>query len=154
MVLVICFFNIICQLPVLILTIYGLINDNPCGRRSALLFVGLLFVSNLLLIVNHSINFFIYSLTNHKFRYALRTMCRHCCFFRDSSHSQTKSRQYITKFDDDRKSPHPRSITPKFECNTRSYSRSPDTARLMVTIHETNSIHTRVRNKQLESIAL
>ena len=60
MVLIICFCNIICQLPVLFLTVFGLTNFNPCGRLSAILFVGLLFVSNLLLIVNHSINFFIY----------------------------------------------------------------------------------------------
>lgn len=91
MVLIIGFFNIICQLPVFILTIFGLINGNPCGHFLALFFVGLLFTSNLLLIVNHSINFFIYSLTNSKFRLTLKTMsCSYCLHDHDpSSQRQT-----------------------------------------------------------------
>ena len=80
MVLIICFFNILCQLPVLILTIFGLVIGTPCGPVANLMFACLFFVSNLLLIVNHSINFFIYSLTNGKFRFTLKFMCRRCCY--------------------------------------------------------------------------
>ncbi|CAF1490741.1 unnamed protein product, partial [Didymodactylos carnosus] len=79
MVLIICFCNIICQLPVLIRTILDLIDTGSCGRAKTFFFVYLLFTSNLLLIVNHSINFFIYSLTNAKFRYSIKMMCRRCC---------------------------------------------------------------------------
>ncbi|CAF0790204.1 unnamed protein product [Rotaria sordida] len=104
MVLIICFFNIICQLPVLILTILGLINGNPCGDISAIIFVGLLFLSNLLLIVNHSINIFIYSLTNRKFRYTLKIMCRHCCHFYNHQIRQQKMAM-IMNCDEQRKAP-------------------------------------------------
>ena len=79
MVLIICFFNILCQLPVLTLTIFGLVIGTPCGPVANFMFACLFFASNLLLIVNHSINFFIYSLTNGKFRFTLKFMCLRCC---------------------------------------------------------------------------
>jgi len=139
MVLIICFFNIICQLPVLILTIFGLIDGNPCGHVNALVFVGLLFLSNLLLIVNHSINFFIYSLTNSKFRYTLRIMCRHCCFFNDYLRNRGITQRQFMKYDDQRKMPLQRSIIHKYDSNSCSNSKSRESPRLMVTMRATNS---------------
>jgi hypothetical protein len=117
MVLVICFCNIICQLPVLILTIFGLIDGNPCGYIPAFAYVGLLFLSNLLLIVNHSINFFIYSLTNCKFRFTLRIMCRHCCLFERCADSRTLPSQPAGNGDHERMMPSVRTATPKFGSN-------------------------------------
>ena len=105
MILVICLFNIICRSPTLILTIFGLIDDNPCGYIYALIFVCFLFISNLLLIVNHSINFFIYSLTNDKFRYILQIMYRRCCFCHDYSHSQRSAQQQHLSLNCHRKVP-------------------------------------------------
>ncbi len=137
MVLIICFFNIICQLPVLILTIYGLIDGNPCGHIPALVFVCLLFLSNLLLIVNHSINFFIYSLTNSKFRYTLRIMCRHCCCVQDYLHTRTLTQRQMMTYDGQRKVSNQRS--PKFESNTGSNSRSRESPRLMTTMRLTST---------------
>jgi hypothetical protein len=139
MVLIICFFNIICQLPVLILTIFGLIDGNPCGHIHALIFVCLLFLSNLLLIVNHSINFFIYSLTNAKFRCTLKIMCRRCWIFHDFPNRKMTQRQ-IMKYDEQRKSPIQRSVTPKFDSNSYSNSKSRESPRLMVTMRVTNSL--------------
>ncbi|CAF3607052.1 unnamed protein product [Rotaria socialis] len=101
MVLIICFFNIICQLPVLILTILSLVNSNPCGYMPAMIFGCLLFLSNLLLIVNHSINIIIYSLTNRKFRYTLKMMCRRChCFHNHQLRQQTM--MAIMQYDEQR----------------------------------------------------
>lgn len=139
MVLIICFFNIICQLPVLILTIYGLIDGNPCGHIRAFVFVCLLFLSNLLLIVNHSINFFIYSLTNSKFRYTLKIMCRHCWTFHGYLHTRTITQRQMMTYDDPRKVPIKRSITPKFDSNSCSNSKSRESPRLMITMRMTNS---------------
>jgi hypothetical protein len=146
MVLIICFFNIICQLPVLILTIFGLIDGNPCGHLRALVFVCLLFVSNLLLIVNHSINFFIYSLTNAKFRYTLKIMCRHCWFVHDYLHNHALTKRQITTYDDQRKIPIKRSTTPKFDSNSCSNSRTRESPHAMVTVHVTNSSKFKTKN--------
>jgi hypothetical protein len=132
MVLIICFFNIICQLPVLILTIFGLINSNPCGYVSAIFFVCLLFLSNLLLIVNHSINFFIYSLTNCKFRYTLKIMCRHCYSLYNR---QITHRQIMLNCDDQRKT----GYQAKFESNPSPNLRSLDNPRLLITMRTTNT---------------
>ena len=134
MVLIICFFNIICQLPVLILTIFGLINDYPCGDTLAILFVGLLFLSNLLLIVNHSINFFIYSLTNCKFRYTLKTMCRHCHLF--SKRQTTKRKTMITMNinDEQRK----KIDEQKYDYDVCLKSRTPDSPHLVITMRLNN----------------
>lgn len=154
MVLIICFFNIICQLPVLILTIFGLIDGNPCGHVRALVFVCLLFVSNLLLIVNHSINFFIYSLTNCKFRYTLQIMCRHCCFFHDRFHNRPLTQRQILTYDEQRKIPVQRSITPKYDCNSCSNSKSRESPRLMVTMRSTNTPRKNTKPNQSGRMAL
>ena len=132
MVLIICFFNIICQLPVLILTIVGLVDSNPCGLVQASTYVGLLFLSNLLLIVNHSINFFIYSLTNCKFRYTLRIMCRHCCIISKYRQRQKSTPRQIILHDHPLKLTIHRAASPKYECNTCSNSRSRESPRLLV----------------------
>ncbi|CAF1546881.1 unnamed protein product [Rotaria magnacalcarata] len=106
MVLIICFFNIICQLPVLILTILSLVNSNPCGYIPAMIFGCLLFLSNLLLIVNHSINIIIYSLTNRKFRYTLKMMCRCCyCYFHNHQ-SRQQTMMAIMQYDEQRNGPY------------------------------------------------
>ncbi len=154
MVLIICFFNIICQLPVLVLTVFGLIDGNPCGYKLALFFVCLLFLSNLLLIVNHSINFFIYSLTNSKFRYTLKIMCRHCCRFNDYLHSRTMNQRQMMAYDDQRKIPNQRSATPKFESNSHSNSKSRDSPRLMLTMRTVNTSKLTVNNNQSGRIAV
>ena len=145
MVLIICFFNIVCQLPVLILTIFGLIDGNPCGYTSAVFFVCLLFISNLLLIVNHSINFFIYSLTNSKFRYTLKVMCRHCYFF---NNHQITQRPTMTTNDDQRKIV----CQPKFESNKRFNSKNLDSPRLLITARLTNTL--RHNRKKSEPVIL
>jgi hypothetical protein len=130
MILIICFCNIICQLPVLILTVFGLINGNPCGYISSIFFVCLLFISNLLLIVNHSINFIIYSLTNHKFRYTLRIMY-HRCFFSSYNHRITKRKtMMIMNYDKHRKIPSQQ----KFDCKSCSNSKDNDSPRLIITM--------------------
>jgi len=133
MVLIICFSNIICQLPVLILTLFGLLNGNPCGYKLALMFVCLLFLSNLLLIVNHSINFFIYSLTNHKFRYTFKHMIRQCLFPFDRHKA---SPQTLTMFNDDeqqqRKSPKPN----KYDYHSCPNTNPNDSPLLALTIHQ------------------
>ena len=116
MVLIIGFFNIICQLPVFILTIFGLINGNPCGYFSALFFVCLLFTSNLLLIVNHSINFFIYSLTNSKFRLTLKVMWCPCLLL-DNDPSTHRS-VMVMNSDEQRKT------TALVKCDRSTYSHS------------------------------
>jgi len=133
MVLMICFCNIICQLPVLILTIFGLTNDYPCGFLSAIFFVCLLFVSNLLLIVNHSINFVIYSLTNHKFRYTLKVMYRHCY---SSYNRRITQRQTLMalNYDEQQRT----AKRPKSECNSCSNSRSRESPRLVITMRTKN----------------
>jgi hypothetical protein len=128
MVLIICFFNIICQLPVLILTVFGLIDGNPCGYLSAIFFVCLLFLSNLLLIVNHSINFFIYSLTNCKFRYTLKIMSRHCYSFYD--HQITKQQKMIIMNDEQRKTPCQQR---KYNYDAGSNLQMNDSPRLVIT---------------------
>lgn len=134
MVLIICFFNIICQLPVLILTIYGLIDGNPCGHLPAYTYVALLFLSNPLLIVNHSINFFIYSLTNSKFRYTLKIMCRHCCIVKEHTQSRASTPRQTILHDHQRKVvAHQRSPAPKFDYNTCSNSKN----------HSLNLLHSR-----------
>jgi hypothetical protein len=152
MVLIICFFNIICQLPVLILTIIGLFNGNPCGNIRAFAFVCLFFLSNLLLIVNHSINFFIYSLTNCKFRYTLKIMCRRCWFCHNCLHSRTISQRQMMTYDDQRKIPIQRSMTPKFDSNSCTNSKSRESPRLMIAMRMTNS--TRYNNIQSVRVAV
>jgi len=154
MVLIICFFNIICQLPVLVLTVFGLIDGNPCGYKLALFFVCLLFLSNLFLIVNHSINFFIYSLTNSKFRYTLQIMCRRCCCFKDYLHSRTTNQTHILACDDQRKIPHQRSATPKFESNSYSNSKGRDSPLLMITMRSANTSKLNINNNQPGRIAV
>jgi len=139
MVLIICFFNIICQLPVFILTIFGLLRNTPCGQIRAYIFVCLFFLSNLLLIVNHSINFVIYSLTNSKFRYSLKVMCRHCWFFRDYMHNRTLTQRQMMAYDDPRKYPRQRSVTPKFDSHSCSNSKTRDSPRIMMTMRVTNT---------------
>lgn len=134
MVLIICFFNIICQLPVLILTIFGLFHGNPCGNLRAFAYVCLFFLSNLLLIVNHSINFFIYSLTNSKFRYTLRIMSRHCWFCPSCCSTRLMTPRSTIGFDEQRKVPLQRSITPKFDNSSLANSRSRESPRLMVNV--------------------
>ena len=128
MVLLICFSNIACQLPVLILTIFGLMSTNPCGYFSAMAFACLLFVSNLLLIINHSVNFLIYSLTNCKFRYALKFMCLHCDI---CSHRQvTRRQQLLMNFDE-----HRRSVPEhKYEYHLSTNSKYRDSPRLLNTV--------------------
>ncbi|UJR23721.1 hypothetical protein I4U23_026701 [Adineta vaga] len=128
MILIICFFNIICQLPVLILTIYSLIDGNPCGYVSPIIFVCLLFLSNLLLIVNHSINFFIYSLTNTKFRCALKIMCRRIC---SCYHRRLLQRQMtvVTKYDEKQKK------HDYHECSNSNSDESPHLVISMRTVH-------------------
>lgn len=123
MVLIICFCNIICQLPVLILTIVGLTTGNPCGQVLAITYVGLLFLSNLLLIVNHSINFFIYSLTNCKFRYTLKIMCRHCCLFRQNRGHRKSIQRPAMSPEHKNNLPGGHTQTPKYEWNTWSYTK-------------------------------
>ncbi len=153
MVLIICFFNIICQLPVLILTIFGLFNGNPCGHIRAYAFVCLFFLSNLLLIVNHSINFFIYSLTNCKFRYTLKIMCRRCWFCHSCLPNRTMTQRQMMTYDDQRKTPVvQRSTTPKFDSNSCSNSKIRESPRLMVTMRMTNS--SKFNNHQSGRIAL
>ncbi|CAF1339496.1 unnamed protein product [Didymodactylos carnosus] len=88
MVLIICFCNIVCQLPVLIRTLLDLLDTGSCGRTKTLFFVYLLFTSNLLLMINHSINFFIYSVTNARFRYAIKIMCRRCFWLQKTRHQR------------------------------------------------------------------
>ncbi|UJR25164.1 hypothetical protein I4U23_006520 [Adineta vaga] len=146
MVLIICFFNIICQLPVLVLTIFGLIDGNPCGHLKAFTFVCLLFLSNLLLIVNHSINFFIYSLTNSKFRYSLRVMCRRCCFIKDCCKNGKQTQRQLMKSDDLRKSPRP--ITNKSDNNSYTNSKSRDSPHGMMTVRTTNPSRFNRNNNQ------
>jgi len=147
MVLIICFFNIICQLPVLILTIFGLIDGNPCGHIRALVFVCLLFLSNLLLIVNHSINFFIYSLTNCKFRCTLKIMCRHCWIFHHYLHNRKITQRQMMAYDDQRKCPIQRTLTPKFDSKSCSNSKSRGSPRLMLTMRVTNSSKFNINNQ-------
>ncbi|CAF3106888.1 unnamed protein product [Rotaria socialis] len=154
MVLIICFFNIICQLPVLILTIFGLIDVNPCGQIRALIYVCLLFVSNLLLIVNHSINFFIYSLTNCKFRYTLQVMCRHCCVFHDPVHSRITTQRQIMAFDDQRKLAVQKSTKTKYDCNSCSNSKSRESPHLMVTMPTANMSRCNKKNNPSARVAL
>lgn len=139
MVLIICFFNIICQLPVLILTMFGLFHANPCGNLRAFAFVCLFFLSNLLLIVNHSINFFIYSLTNCKFRYTLKIMARRCCVCRHGWSKRSMSTRQTIAFDEQRKLPLQRSVTPKFDNSSCQYSRGRESPRLMINARVTNS---------------
>lgn len=139
MVLIICFFNIICQLPVFILTIFGLLRNIPCGQIRAYIFVCLFFLSNLLLIVNHSINFFIYSLTNSKFRYSLRVMCRHCWFSHDYMHNRKSTQRQLMTYDDPRKYLAQRSVTPKFDSHSHSNSKTRDSAHVMMTMRLTNT---------------
>jgi hypothetical protein len=127
MVLIICFFNITCQLPVLILTIFGLINGNPCGYGLAIFFVCLLFLSNLLLIVNHSINFFIYSLTNYKFRYTLKIMCRRCFYSRNRLMLERDA--MMTTIYSERR----RTTNQKYDCDSRSNSKTHDSPRVVNT---------------------
>jgi len=144
MVLIICFFNVICQLPVLILTIFGLINGNPCGYILSIFFVCLLFISNLLLIVNHSINFFIYSLTNHKFRYTLKVMYRHCCF---SCNHRTTKRQtmMIMNCDEQRKIP----CQNKYDTNLCSNLKTHGSPRLLITMRSaTNRLELNQNNSR------
>jgi hypothetical protein len=126
MVLIICFFNIICQLPVLILTIYGLIDGNPCGYLRAIIF-------------------FIYSLTNCKFRYTLKIMCRHCCFFHDCVNNRTLTQRQMMTYDDQRKITNQK-LSPKYDCNSCSNSKSRESPRLMVTMRGTNSAKLTVNN--------
>ncbi|CAF0855562.1 unnamed protein product [Rotaria sp. Silwood1] len=134
MVLIICFSNIICQLPVLILTILGLSNGNPCGYISAMIFGCLLFVSNLLLIVNHSINFFIYSLTNRKFRYTLKIMCRRCCCCCYNHQIRQQKMMMIMNYDEQRKAPYQQ----RYNDDTCSSSKTRPSPRLLITIHINN----------------
>ena len=135
MVLIICFFNIISQLPVLLLTIFGLTNYNPCGHLLPIFFVGLLFVSNLLLIVNHSVNFFIYSLTNCKFRYTLKVMCRHCYFFYDRQLTK-RQKMIILNYDDHRKTPYQQA---KYDHkNAGTNGKINDSPRLLITTRSKN----------------
>jgi len=148
MILIICFFNVICQLPVLILTILGLINGNPCGYISAVFFVCLLFVSNLLLIVNHSVNFFIYSLTNTKFRYTLKIMCRHCYSF--YNHRKTQRQMILaTHYDDQqRKIPYQN----KNDCHTHSNSKGDASPRLIITMRSISILKQNRRNSKRVAI--
>jgi hypothetical protein len=139
MVLIICFFNIICQLPVLILTIFGLINDYPCGFVSAVFFVCLLFLSNLLLIVNHSINFIIYSLTNHKFRYTLKVMYRHCY---SSYNRRITTQQTLLAMNYDEQQPIGKQQ--RSDCNSCSNSKSHESPRLVISMRTKNSNFKRV----------
>lgn len=129
MILIICFFNIICQLPVLILTVLSLLNGNPCTYASAVIFVCLLFLSNILLIVNHSINFIIYSLTNAKFRCALKIMCRR---FYSFYHNRLIHRQITiaTNYDE---------IQHKVERYPRSKSNSYESPRLIISMRSINT---------------
>ena len=140
MVLIICFFNILCQLPVLILTIFGLVIGTPCGPVANLMFACLFFVSNLLLIVNHSINFFIYSLTNGKFRFTLKFMCRRCCYRCccfccgcENVASHPPATQQQTMNDDRSRAAHiERSRRSKLECQTCSNSKNHENQHLMI----------------------
>ncbi|CAF1532300.1 unnamed protein product [Adineta ricciae] len=129
MILIICFFNIICQLPVLILTVLSLLNENPCTYASAITFVCLLFLSNILLIVNHSINFVIYSLTNTKFRCALKIMCRRLCSF---YHHRLIHQQITisTKYD---------KVQNKIKRYPRSNSNSYESPRLVISMRSIHS---------------
>ncbi|CAF1166992.1 unnamed protein product [Adineta ricciae] len=147
MVLIICFCNIICQLPVLVLTLFGLIDGNPCGHPKAFIFMCLLFLSNLLLIVNHSINFFIYSLTNSKFRYTLQIMCRHCCCLKDCCQKRTQTQRQLMISDDPRKLS--RLNPPKGDSNSYSYSRTADSPRGILIVRTTNSL----RNNRLNNLS-
>ena len=134
MVLIICFSNIICQLPVLSLTIFGLINGSPCGYISAMFFVCVIFLSNLLLIINHSINFVIYSLTNHKFRYSLKVMYRHCMF--PYSRRVSKQQAFLAIHYDEPRQQQQQLQVPcqqRFDCNSCSNSRSHESVRLVAT---------------------
>lgn len=119
MVLIICFSNIICQSPVLSLTIFGLIQGYPCGYVSSIIFVCVIFLSNLFLIINHSINFVIYSLTNHKFRYTLKVMYRQCMF------PCYRQQRFVDE---------PRNVGGKqrFDCHSDSNSRPRETVRFIV----------------------
>ena len=139
MVLIICFFNIICQLPVLILTMLGLFHGNPCGHLRAFAFVCLFFLSNLLLIVNHSINFFIYSLTNCKFRYTLKIMARRCWICRHGCCNRSKSPRQTIAFDELRKIPLQRSMTPKFDNSSCQHSRGRESPHLIINARVTTS---------------
>jgi len=143
MVLLVCFFNIICQLPVLILTLFGLINGTPCGYLSAVFFVCLLFISNLLLIINHSINFFIYSLTNHKFRYTLRIMYRHCYFFYNRRLRQRQTMITVT-YDEQRKMP----CQQKYDLSSWSNSKTQDSPRLVITMRSKNLLEPNQNNSR------
>lgn len=136
MVMIICFFNIICQLPVLILTVVGLINGNPCGHLSVIIFVGLLFISNILLIVNHAVHFFIYSLTNCKFRYTLKIMSCRCIF---SYQRRATHRATLAHFDEHRQTPYHGRI----EGNLSSHSKSHLTPHLPLRIHLKDRTHYR-----------
>jgi hypothetical protein len=138
MVLIICFSNVICQLPVLLLTIFGLINGNRCGYILSIFFVCLLFTSNLLLIVNHSINFIIYSLTNHKFRYTLRIMCGQCCF--SYKHRITKRKTLMTMNCDGK--PKNAAYQQKYDCNSYSNSKN-DSPNILVTMRTKTHVELR-----------
>lgn len=127
MVLIICFFNIICQLPVLILTIASLINSNPCGNISAMIFGCLLFISNLLLILNHSINIIIYSLTNRKFRCTLKIMCRHC-YVSHTHQIRQQQMMMMMNFDEQRKGPYQQ----QYDDDTGSSTKTSRTPRIFV----------------------
>ena len=154
MVLVICFFNIICQLPVLILTIFGLLDSNPRGALRAYTYVVLLFLSNLLLIVNHAINFFIYSLTNCKFRYTLKVMCRRCCVVHDYLLTRTVTQRQTTVQDYQRQTPIQRPGTPKFDHNTCSNSKSRDSPHLIAARRMTSTTRLCVYNNTPPRVAL
>ena len=154
MVLIICFFNIICQLPVLILTIFGLIDSNPQGPLRAYTYVALLFLSNLLLIVNHAINFFIYSLTNCKFRYTLKIMCRRCCVVHDYVLTRAVTQRQTNTLDYQRQTPTQRSVTPKFDCNSCSNSKSRDSPHLITGRRMTNTSRLYVYNNSPPRVAL
>ena len=154
MVLIICFFNVICQLPVLILTIFGLFNLNPCGHIRAFAFVCLFFLSNLLLIVNHAINFFIYSLTNSKFRYTLKIMCRHCWFCHSCSSSRTATQRQMMTYDDQRKMPIQKTFTPKFDSNSCSNSKSRESPRVMISMRVPNTSRYSTNHYQSGRVAL
>ncbi|CAF1373609.1 unnamed protein product [Adineta steineri] len=153
MVLIICFFNIICQLPVLVLTIFSLINNNPCGYINASIFVCLLFISTLLLTVNHSVNFFIYSLTNSKFRYTLKIMCRHCCFCNDYLQKQTIKQRQITGHNDSQK--RVRTQTPKLDSHARTNSiQSRESPHLLITTRIKTTSKYSLNNNQSGRVAL